>query len=1033
MEQHAVRKQTKKTTRIAVAGSIIVLAIMIFGTLFTGRSARRDATEAVRSVSLLYLDELAGRREQVVEDNLSDNINVIGIAIDLMTSDDLSDLAHMQDYQAKMKSLFDLERFAFVDENGLIYTALGTRGEIGLYSFDYESLSEPEVSIKNLDSTEKKVVIAVPIGDRDLAIEGKKLTVCFMEIDMQVMLQGVSMRSQGSDATFCNIYTGSGVALSNTVLGGLAVEDNLLEALRNASFEDGYSAEEVARDFAEGNKGVASFTYNGIQETLSYVPVNGTDWLLTYLVRESVISERIGSVTSGIIRRTLIQSVLTALVLGLMFAFIIAQTRRNAALRLEKETADAENRVKHEEMEQRLLLQEELLAHQAQQEEQGKLITALASDYRSVYYIELDRDRGVCYQARTDLPGFSVGEGFNYVEAVTAYCNTYILPEYREEFLRFIQPDAIREGLRENRVISFRYMISVNGKESYETVKFAGVRHPEDRDDHIVHSVGACFTDVDAETRKDIGQQQALTEALNAAEQASRAKTAFLSNMSHEIRTPMNAIIGLNNIALNEPGLTDKLEEYLMKIGASAQHLLGIINDILDMSRIESGRMVIKSEEFSFAKNLEQVNTMISGQCAEKGLSYDCRTIGKVDDFYVGDGVKLKQVMLNILGNAVKFTPEGGTVTFLIEEGRRYNGQATLKMTISDTGIGMSEEYLPRLFDAFSQEDASTTNKYGSTGLGMPITKSIVELMNGHIEVESVKGRGTTFTVTVTLGESDRRAGGDFGEELNPGELSVLVIDDDPIAIEHAQIILKQVGIGCETAQSGAEGLEKVRVRHGRREDYDLLLIDWKMPDMDGVETTRQIRAVVGNDTPIIILTSYNWDDVADEAREAGVDTFVPKPLFAGSVLDEFREAFKQKNTALVENRADLAGRRILLAEDMQVNAEIMMMVLAMREIDAELAENGRIAVDKFLANPAGYYDAILMDMRMPEMDGLEATRAIRASGREDALSIPIIALTANAFDEDVQRSLQAGLNAHLSKPVEPEALFDTLETLIRT
>ena len=493
----------------------------------------------------------------------------------------------------------------------------------------------------------------------------------------------------------------------------------------------------------------------------------------------------------------------------------------------------------------------------------------------------------------------------------------------------------------------------------------------------------------------------------------------------------MNAIIGLNNIALNEPDMPEKVRGFLTKTGESAQHLLGIINDILDMSRIESGRMVIKNEEFSFAKNLEQVNTIISGQCAEKGLTYDCRMSGKIDDYYIGDGMKLRQVMINILGNAVKFTPEGGTVTFLIEEGPRYNGQATLKMTFKDTGIGMSKEFLPHLFDAFAQEDSSSTSKYGSTGLGLPITKSIVELMNGHIEVESEKGKGTTFTVTVTLTESDRKDGLPEGE-LNPKELSVLVIDDDPIALEHAQIVLGQIGINCETAQSGAEGVEMVQIRHGRRADYDLLLVDWKMPEMDGVETTRRIRAIVGNDTPIIILTSYNWDEVAEEARQAGVDTFVPKPLFAGSVMDEFREAFKRKNAGAVKEAADLKGRHILLAEDVAVNAEIMVMVLNMREIEVDVAENGRIAVEMYESHPDGYYDAILMDMRMPEMDGLEATRKIRATGRRDATVIPIIALTANAFDEDVQRSLQAGLNAHLSKPVEPDALFETLESLIR-
>ena len=536
----------------------------------------------------------------------------------------------------------------------------------------------------------------------------------------------------------------------------------------------------------------------------------------------------------------------------------------------------------------------------------------------------------------------------------------------------------------------------------------------------------------DQEQKLDLSEsREALKDALAIAENANKAKTSFLSNMSHEIRTPMNAIIGLNNIAMNDPTASDQVKEYLSKIGASAQHLLGIINDILDMSRIESGRMNIKKEEFSFAKALEQVNTIISDQCHEKGIVYDCQTKGQVDDYFIGDAMKLKQVMINILGNAVKFTPEGGTVRFLIEEGRRFDRNAVLKFIISDTGIGMSEEFLPHIFEPFSQEESGSTSKYGSTGLGMPITKSIVELMNGHIDVVSEKGKGTTFTVTLTLGESDRKQ--QIGESGPiPHDMSVLVIDDDPIALEHAEIVLSQVGISSETAESGWEGIDKVRIRHGRREDYDLIIIDWKMPEMDGVETTRQIRKIVGNHTPVIILTSFNWDDIADEAREAGADTFVSKPLFASTVMDEFVEAFRSKNEALEERTADLRGRRVLLAEDVAVNAEIMMMVLTMREMEVDLAENGLVAVNLFERHEPGYYDAILMDMRMPEMDGLEATRTIRSLQREDAKTIPIIALTANAFDEDVQRSMQAGLNAHLSKPVEPEILFETLENLIR-
>ena len=563
---------------------------------------------------------------------------------------------------------------------------------------------------------------------------------------------------------------------------------------------------------------------------------------------------------------------------------------------------------------------------------------------------------------------------------------------------------------------------------------YRAVGKPTRRPDGSPISYIGVFMDITAkkEMMQELAhQRESLSVALEEANQANKAKTAFLSNMSHEIRTPMNAIIGLDRIALSEPGISETTREHLEKIGLSAQHLLSIINDILDMSRIESGRMTVKYEEFSLAKALAQVNTIISGQCREKGIDYECRVNGQVDDYYIGDEMKLRQVLINILGNAVKFTPEGGTVRFTVEAAARFNGKATLRFIISDTGIGMSREFLPKLFDAFSQEDSSSTSRFGSTGLGMAITKNIIELMHGTIDVESEKQKGTTFTVTITLTECEQRPVEEEEGDLHPHELCVLVIDDDPIACEHAQLVLGQVGVNCEKALSGAEGLQMAKLRHARREPYNLILVDWRMPDMDGMETTRQIRAAVGNETPVIILTSYNWDEIEDEAKAAGVDTFVAKPLFAGNVLDEFRGAFKKKNAKLIRETADLTGRRVLLAEDVSVNAEIMMMVLSMREMEVDHAENGRIAVEMFEEHEEGYYDAILMDMRMPEMGGLEATRVIRAMDRADAKKVPIIALTANAFDEDVQHSLQAGLNAHLSKPVEPEILFETLEDLL--
>ncbi len=1014
--------------RLSIFGIIVVAVLMIAGTFWEGQKARLDTEKAVRSVSLLYLDELAGRREQVVAVNLQGKISDLKTAVSLMTDEDLSDEEHLQTFQVRMKKLYKLVKFAFVDSNGIIHTANGKQDNIGDYHFDYKTISKPEISIFNLKSADKKVIIAIPV--KGLSVGDEKLSACFMEIEMEEMLQGVSMHSNKDAATFSNIYTKNGIALSNTVLGGLAVEDNLLEALQHADFEDDYSYEDIENHFNNAQKGIASFTYNGIRETLSYVPVAGTDWFLTYLIRENVIADNISSISDAIITRNLMQSLSATFLLMIIFAFIIFQQKKNTKLLVEKKAADIEEH----ELEHRLELQEKLLEEERQRTQQTRLITALCSDYWSVYYLELDKNEGVCYQAHSDIEnGFKVGEKFKYLESVTKYAEHYVTGKYREEFLNFIQPDNIREGLRENRVISYRYMVFRHGKESYEMVRFAGVRHPEDRDDHLVHAVGACFTNVDAETRQTIANNEALSNALEAAKEANKAKTAFLSNMSHEIRTPMNAIIGLDNIALNDPDISPKTREYLTKIEDSAEHLLSLINDILDMSRIESGRLILKNEEFQFSKLVEYINTMFSSQCSGKGLNYHCHINGHVDDFYIGDNMKLRQVLINILGNAVKFTPAGGNVNLDIERTAQFDGKSTLRFLIRDTGIGMSKEFLPHIFDTFAQEDLSASNKYGSSGLGLAITKNIVEMMNGNISVESEKGKGSAFTVTVTLLDSARKGSVSDDFEIKPQEMSVLIVDDDPVACEHAKLVLEKSGIASETVSSGREAIEMVKLRHARQNPYNLILVDWQMPEMDGIETTREIRKIVGNESAIIILTAYKWDDILDEAVQAGVDSFIAKPLFASNLLDEFQDAVRRKST-IKENvgyKAELSGKRVLVAEDVQINAEILKMILQMRGIDCDVAENGKIAVEMFSSKPEGTYSAILMDMRMPEMDGLEATRAIRAMKRDDAKKIPIIALTANAFDEDVQRSLQAGLNAHLSKPVKPEQLYQTLEELI--
>ena len=663
--------------------------------------------------------------------------------------------------------------------------------------------------------------------------------------------------------------------------------------------------------------------------------------------------------------------------------------------------------------------------------ELDNMITAMVSDYRSVYHVDLDADDAVCYRAD---PGDSMdreGVHFPFHSRFKEYAEKYVDEKYREGFLRFVDPDNIRDALAAENIIAYRYLIRRGGKESYEMLRMAGVRHPADREDHIVHAVGMGFTDIDSEMRENLVQQKALADALAVAEQASRAKTAFLSNMSHEIRTPMNAIIGLNSLALRNGHLPAETRGYLEKIGESARHLLGLINDILDMSRIESGRIVLRKEEFSFRGMLEQINTMVMTQCVEKGLKYECKVIGGVSDYYIGDDMKLKQVLINILSNAIKFTDAPGSISMTVERTGSFSDQSTIKFIISDTGIGMDKEFIPKIFDSFTQEDSSRSSKYGSTGLGMAITRSIVELMNGTISVTSEKGVGSEFTVILSLRNCEHQ--GPATRYIQPKDMQVLIVDDEEIAAEHARLVLDEVGIKADTCFSGEEALRMLDLQHTKHQPYNLVLLDWKMPGMDGLEVARAIRKRYDNETTVIILTSFNWDEIMDDALHIGVDSFLAKPLFASNVIDEFERLARKNNMSLFreKKRAELKGRHILLAEDIFINAEIMKQLLLAKDIRADHAENGRIALEMFEQSEPHSYDAILMDIRMPEMDGLEAAGRIRALNRPDAKRVPIIAMTANAFDEDVQQSLQVGMNAHLSKPVEPENLYQTLAELI--
>ena len=541
-------------------------------------------------------------------------------------------------------------------------------------------------------------------------------------------------------------------------------------------------------------------------------------------------------------------------------------------------------------------------------------------------------------------------------------------------------------------------------------------------------------------TKKEIREKEAarreLSDALAAAEYASRAKTEFLNNMSHDIRTPMNAIVGFTALAASHIDNKDQVTDYLGKISVSSQHLLSLINDVLDMSRIESGKMRLEESDVHLPDLIHDLRTIIQSNIASKQLELFIDTQDVQHEDIITDKLRLDQILLNILSNAIKFTPSGGTISFrVIEKPSASAGIANFEFKVKDNGIGMSEEFQKTIFEAFTREQTSTVSGIQGTGLGMAITKNIVDMMGGTITVHSQEGKGSEFTVTLPCRIS--------GNTQSPGPvpqlagLRALVADDDTDTCLSVCSMLREIGMRPDWTNYGKEAVIRAQEASGQADPFMVYIIDWMMPDLNGIETARRIRKVTGDSVPIIILTAYDWTYIEAEAREAGVTAFCSKPLFMSELRSVLSKPFMEEQEAPEEETAEkaeqpgFAGKRILLAEDNQMNQMIASAILEEAGFAIELAVNGEEAVKKMADAPAGYYDIILMDIQMPKMDGYEAAKRIRSLPDPQKAEIPIVAVTANAFEEDRKVAMEAGMNAHLAKPYDIPAIMETLKTLL--
>lgn len=730
------------------------------------------------------------------------------------------------------------------------------------------------------------------------------------------------------------------------------------------------------------------------------VPVDGTEWVLCQVFPSEAASRILQNANRDGIRLFLILLVLFAVYIVYL---AIDGMIQNKKLRMK---------------------------NQKNAEEHLGVIQALSDDYGFIYYVDFDTDGVVSYRSSGDIAEELKGENGEKASFRKLFAEVVartVVEEDQEKLLHVGSYEYLRHALRDNKTLMYEFRSRMGETGSHycqmKVVKLNPGRH--------LHQAVIGLVDVNESREKEHEIQQAMWDAYYAANAANAAKSEFLANMSHDIRTPMNGIIGMTAIAATHLDDREKVQDCLQKITVASKHLLSLINEVLDMSKIESGKVDLTEEEFNLSELVDNLLTMVRPEIKEHEHELSVNILNVEHEKVIGDSLRVQQVFMNLMGNAIKYTPNGGKIKLTISEKESHQHQVgCFEFIFEDNGIGMSDEFLKKVFDPFTRADDSKISKIQGTGLGMPIARNIVRMMGGDIEVESRENVGTKFTVTIflTLQNTDSA---NYEEFLN---LPVLVADDDPVGMEAACMMLNDLGMKADGVPSGREAVEKTIERHQKNEDYFAVMLDWKMPEVDGIAAAKAIRRAVGDDVPIIIISAYDWSDIEQEARAAGANAFISKPLFRSRIERLFNELSgkeeKQEEDKPLENlgELELSAYRLLLVEDNDLNAEIAAEILGMTGIQIERAEDGSIAVDMVSEHPDGYYDLVLMDIQMPRMNGYEATRAIRSLGRAYTKKLPILAMTANAFAEDVQAAKGAGMNEHIAKPLDLNQLVRILK-----
>ena len=977
-------QRSKRTCHVRQKWLRAAAAILLLVLLVTGFCARYIAfvSQTIYQESTSHLQEVLHKSNSMLSEMVRKNVSYLHLYNGFLES--TSDEAEIQAYIEKAQQDIGFAGFYFLSYDGNYMTVTGETGYLGLQTNLDEKLSDGQDIVMNaaLPGKPQMLVFACPKSHgiyRGFAYDA--VAISYYNDAVLKLLDNSAFQGNASNYV---IYPDGRVLIDNSV-NRTEIIYNFIAMLRDHSDLTEEEILALSDAFAQGSSGNMKVTLGDTRYYLVYEGTAVHNWTMVGLVPVNIVNASLDKLWFRTVQ------IVTGIAVGLAAAIILLILRRNRTTLHQKNTE--------------ILYRDELFQKLSLNVDDVFLM--LDAETSKVDYVSPNVERllGIPWkEVRQDVfvldrlhPKGSPAHGKNVLEGLLS-------GQQREWDLEYEHQKTRERRWFHNIAIGSE----VEGRTKYILVL--------------------------SDRTADKQANQALLEAVSAAETANRAKSTFLSNMSHDIRTPMNAIIGFTTLAVSHLDDRDRVKDYLTKILASGSHLLSLINDILDMSRIESGKIQLDETEVNLSDVLHDIKTIVSGQFYAKQLELYMDAIDITDEDVYCDKTRLNQILMNLLSNAIKFTPAGGTVSVRVRQlAGKVRGCGQYEFRIKDNGIGMSPEFAKKIFEPFERERTSTVSRIQGTGLGMAITKNIVDMMGGTIEVQTAQGKGTEFTVCVPMRAQTEQRPVEKITELEG--LKALVVDDDFNTCDSVTKMLVKVGMRAEWTLSGKEAVLRARQSIEMSDAYHAYIIDWRLPDMNGIEVTRRIRSL-NDDTPIIILTAYDWSDIEVEAKAAGVTAFCAKPMFMSDLRETLMSALGQKQTdaaqgLLPDKNADFKGKHILLVEDNELNREIAQEILREYGFLVDSAENGAVAVEKVSTAAPGSYDLVLMDVQMPIMDGYTATRQIRALDDPARAKLPILAMTANAFDEDRRNALESGMNGFLSKPIVIGDLVQELHKIL--